>query len=246
VIKNSLYSGTIQHRRFEPIAHAFEYQVAYYYLNLDEVEKVFKIPFLFSFNFPGLLSFWSKDYLNRARIETKIREATGQDFKGDIYLLTNISYFGFCFNPVSFYYGFEDGELKHVVFHVTNTPWGEKHLYYMSFDKTKQVAFQFPKEFHVSPFMQMEIDYTWVVNAPEEKIRVLMQNRPRGEKRIVFDSTLELTKYPLSFKHILFHFLKFPFVTFKTSLAIYYQAILLWIKKSPFYSHPLKSGAPRD
>jgi uncharacterized protein len=44
-------------------------------------------------------------------------------------LLTNLSYFGYCFNPVSFYYLWgqhgtpQAGEVVAVVAEVTNTPW---------------------------------------------------------------------------------------------------------------------------
>ena len=45
-------------------------------------------------------------------------------------LLTNLRTLGHCFNPVSFYYCFDDAEnLEAVVAEVTNTPWGERHAY---------------------------------------------------------------------------------------------------------------------
>jgi hypothetical protein len=99
---------------------------------------------------------------------------------------------------------------------------------------------RFPKEFHVSPFMPMQIDYTWVFKAPDEKLTVLMQNRNKDQTQVIFDSALELNRLPLTIGNIITSFLRFPFVTLKTILAIHYQALKLYIKRSPVYDHPHK------
>lgn len=244
-MKSSLYVGEIEHRRFSPVQNEFTYAVCYYFLDLDEVQKIFRWPLFFSYNFPGILSFWSKDYLgDKAAIAKIIREKTGEEFLGSVRLLTNISYFGYCFNPVSFYYCYDREEnLKYIISQVTNTPWGEKHMDFFTFKGDKKNAFALPKVFHVSPFIPMNIDYTFVFNRPDENIHVLMQDRYTGEKEVFFDSTLTLERKDLSLKNVLFYFLKFPLVTFKTSLAIYFQAgVLYFLKKSPFYTHPKKQS----
>jgi len=47
-----------------------------------------------------------------------------------VFLLTNLAYFGYVFNPVSFYYIVgRGGELVCVVAEVSNTPWLEQHAY---------------------------------------------------------------------------------------------------------------------
>jgi DUF1365 family protein len=42
-----------------------------------------------------------------------------------------LRYFGHCFNPVSFYYCFDDLDQKveAIMAEVTNTPWKERHAY---------------------------------------------------------------------------------------------------------------------
>ena len=49
----------------------------------------------------------------------------------DVRLLTNLRYWGHCFNPISVYYCFERDAEKPVaaVLEVTNTPWGQRHMY---------------------------------------------------------------------------------------------------------------------
>lgn len=244
--KSCLYVGEVEHRRFLPVQHEFRYRVCYYYLDLDEIDGLFNVPLLMTKDRRGLLSWWRKDYIHpndlpiRDVVTKAIHTQTGEAFAGPIRMLTNISYFGFCFNPVTFYYCFDENEkLKFIVSEVTNTPWKQRNTEVYPFrgdDKTLQ---QHPKSFHVSPFMQMGIDYTFVLNRPGEKISILIQNRKTGEKPLVFDSTLELTRKEITNANVLKHFLRFPFMTMTTVAAIYWQALLLYfIKRTPFYSHP--------
>ena len=67
----------------------------------------------------------------KTSVQQLVREHTGKTPDGPIRLLTHLSYFGYCQNPVSFYYCFSaDGEtLETVVAEVTNTPWGERRCY---------------------------------------------------------------------------------------------------------------------
>jgi uncharacterized protein len=247
-----LYVGEIEHRRFSPKKNFFNYQVLYYYVDLDEVKDIFRFPLIFSYNSPGLLSFWRKDYLPPPHIDLKqliknvILESTGQEFNGSVRLLTNISYFGFCFNPVSFYYCYEEDHLRYVVSEITNTPWGERYSQVFEFGDKGMKVFKFPKKFHVSPFIPMNIDYTWVFHAPGEELKVYMQDRLKAQTELLFDSTLTLRRQELSLKNVVKGLVRFPLVTFKTMLAIYYQALKLYLKKVPFYTHPSKEKSNVD
>jgi len=247
-LKSSIYVGTSEHRRLSPRTNIFNYRVCYYFLDLKEIPLIFNIPLLFTFNQLGILSFWRKDYLGQEAkglddsVRDLIFEKTQQKCTGPIRILCNISYFGFCFNPVTFYYCYEeDGEtLQFIVSEITNTPWGEKHAQVFKTTKEQINTFQFPKDFHVSPFMPMSIDYNWVFHNPNDNLYVYMQNRNHGETRVIFDTTLQLKKKPLTAGNVVRYFIQFPFVTFKTMLAIYFQALILLIKRMPFYTHPLK------
>lgn len=238
----AIYSGEINHRRFTPKENKFTYSACYYFINLSTLKETFRIPLLFSLNSPGILSFWEKDYLSEKTVRESIQKETGKICTGPIRLLTNISYFGLCFNPVSFYYCYsqDDSVLEYIVSDITNTPWGEKHRQVFEMEGMDRKTFKFPKEFHVSPFMPMSIDYSWQFSAPGGKLNVYMQNREQGRSEILFDSTLVLNRSDINAFNIVANFLKFPFVTLKTVLAIYYQALKLFIKQVPFYTHPNK------
>ena len=121
---SAFYEGTVAHRRHSVREHAFRYRVSMAYLDLDEV--------------PALRMargrFRRGDHIGdpgRPLRET-VREIAGPGApQGPVRVLTNLRTLGHCFNPVCFYYLFEeDGEtLGAVVAEVTNTPWGDRHAY---------------------------------------------------------------------------------------------------------------------
>lgn len=246
-----LYLGEIAHRRMAPVKNEFSYSVFYFLLDLDEIKSIFRFPFLMSYNFPGILSFWRKDYFGEKQTDLKqsiielVKLQTGDVLQGPVRLLTNVSYLGHCFNPVSFYYCYKlDGRtLDYVVAEVTNTPWGEKHQHVLKFKGEHKETYEIAKGFHVSPFMPMTIDYTWILSRPDQELTVYMQNRNAGEKPLLFDSDLSLKHYELSPFNLFKVIVGYPFVTIKTVVAIYYQAARLFFKKAPFFNHPAKEKA---
>lgn len=248
-MKSALYRGTVEHRRMKPMGHEFTYAVSYFFLDLDELKQIFRWPLLLTLNTPGILSFWRKDYLGDAKLDLKqavqleIEKQLGEKHQGPIRLLTNISYFGHCFNPVSFYYCYDTQErLQYIVAEVTNTPWNERHREVLRFAGDFQQVYTLTKQFHVSPFMPMGIDYTWVMNTPAQELSVLMQNRFAGEKELMFDAHLKMQQLPFTGLNILGIVLRSPLMSFKPLLAIYWQAVKLWFKKAPFHTHPGKAG----
>jgi len=164
-----------------------------------------------------------------------------------------MSYFGFRFNPVSFYYCYDKSdELEFIVAEVNNTPWGEQYCYVLGADNNhssvntdnKQInRYQVDKQFHVSPFMSMDIDYDWRFSVPDESLSVHMENHHQGRK--IFDATLKLKKRKISSFNLAMALIRFPIVTLKIVIAIYYQAMRLWLKRIPFINHP-KDEAPKS
>jgi DUF1365 family protein len=249
-LQSAIYTGILQHTRSKPKPHDFHYQVAMFYLDLSEIKKIFCVPFLFSDSSPRLIGFNRKDYLKGPGSITEavaklILEKTGKAFQGKVRLLTQIRYFGFCFNPVSFYYCFDENEsLRFIVSDITNTPWNEKHAYVSEVDpENAEHRFEFKKEFHVSPFFPMDLLYVWRFNTPNPndaraKLLVHMEDWNFEKTDRVFEAHLALKAKPLTAKNVILLLLSFPLLTFKTFIAIYYQALRLKLKGAHFYSHP--------
>ena len=156
-------------------------------------------------------------------------------------MLTNLSYFGYCFNPVSFYYCFDENgdNVEFVVAEVNNTPWGETDTYVMRCDTAKRSwRFEPDKKMHVSPFMPMDIDYRWALSRPGESVSVYMASSKDGQK--IFDATMALERQRISGPALAGVLLQYPFQTIKVILAIHWEALRLWVKRCPFYEHPAK------
>ena len=98
--------------------------------------------------------------------------------------------------------------------------------------------YQFPKAFHVSPFMEMEIWYDWRFREPGESINVHIINTAHGKKR--FDATLSLTRREITSASLARVLLAYPFMTMKVICMIYWQALRLRTKGATFYVHPSK------
>ena len=241
----AIYEGTLKHTRTKPKKHAFEYQVRLLYLDLDDLKNIFSNKFLWGFNRFNLGCFLRADYFGDKRdsikksIQDEIRKKLHFNHDGKIYLLTNPRYFGYCFNPVSFYYCFNTkNKLEVIVSHITNTPWNENHAYIHDCRHIKQPTktFQFRKDFHVSPFMPMNIEYEWSFREPGKDLIVSMNNI--HDKKFIFNASMKLDRKPLTKHSLTFLLFKFPPETFKTIFSIYWQALYLKIKGVTFFSHP--------
>jgi len=251
-MKSCLYMGWVSHRRSEPRENRFRYRLFMVYLDLAELPSVFEKFWFWSTRRAALARFCREDYHGDPKkpldvaVRELVYERTGVQAKGPIRMLTHLRYFGYVFNPVTFYYCFDvSGEkVEHIVAEITNTPWNERHAYVLPVATAEKVGaktyrYQFEKDFHVSPFMPMDIRYDWRFAAPADGLFVHMENRREG--RSVFDATLNLHRRPIDSANLAHALLAFPAMTAKVTAGIYWQALKLILKRTPFFTHPKKA-----
>ncbi len=252
---SALYIGRLSHHRRRPVPHEFDYPLCYVWLDLAELDEVFRNRWLWSTRRPALAWLRRADYLGDAAVplDTALRDRveseTGRRPAGPVRLLTQLRTWGHCFNPVSFYYCYDsDGQaVETVVAEITNTPWGERHAYVLpAANATRDgggLRFCFGKRFHVSPFMPMDQDYDWTFSEPGNTLQVRMVNRREGER--VFDAALALERREISGTSLAWTLARYPFATINILRRIYWQALRLWLRRIPFHAHPATRAEER-
>ena len=250
-MKSAIFEGSVRHRRMSPVPHAFGYRLFMMYLDLAELDEVFRGRWLWSARRWALARFRREDHFGDAAeaLDTSVRrcveQRTGRRPGGPIRLLTHLSYFGYCFNPVSFFYVYDedDTQIETIVAEVNNTPWGERHLYVLTHDghkHSRQLSeFRPKKVMHVSPFMAMEVDYRWRFRTSDGALSIHMETADAAGK--IFDATLALRRKEISGLSLARVLGSYPFMTLKIILAIHWQALLLWLKGAPVHAHVARS-----
>jgi len=246
-----LYEGRVRHRRFLPVQNRFSYRLFMVYLDLSELDQVFRDRFFWSVQRVNLAYLRRRDHLGdpRTDLDKAVRDlVTTRGLnrpEGPIRLLTHLRYWGHCFNPVSFYYCYDQSgeEVETIVAEVHNTPWGEEHCYVFGGGANEHAVkgwkqYRFPKRFHVSPFMDMNMHYDWRFREPDDRIRVHF-NCNKGDQKL-FDATLSLDRREIDGRNLTRVLLRYPPMTMKVVAMIYWQAFRLKRKGAPFYPHPVK------
>jgi hypothetical protein len=219
------------------------------YLDINDLENVINKSIFWNINKPAVVSFNRKDFhgTEEVDLDTAVRNTVenkvGSRPEGKIRMLAHLRYFGYCFNPVTFYYCFNrnDDSVDYILAEVTNTPWKERHAYVLSSSQESdksEIRLSMEKELHVSPFWGMDHMYDWVFSSPKDKLNVFMKNFKDGKH--VFDASLSMDRTEMTKRNLLKSVFRFPFMTIKVVFWIHFQAFILWLRGATFYTHPSK------
>ena len=214
------------------------------YLDLAELDKLLALSPWWSDKSWRPARFERSDFLGdpsiplHQAVRHRIFEETGETHTGPIRMLANLRYFGFNMNPITSYYCFDENEkLTSIVSEVTNTPWKERQSYVLKCDPDERIQrINFRKQMHVSPFNPMDMTYRWSSNNPEQTLFLNLQTEHQGERHV--DATMMLKRREISAGSLAGILVEHPWMTAKVLTAIYWQALKLGIKKTPFYNHP--------
>ena len=170
-----LFTGQLRHSRTHEVEHSFDYSFHLFALDLDQLDQLDRESFWFGHNRIRPLALHDRDYLypGAAPLKEKVQRAldeNGIDRTADrVVLVTALRQFHYVFNPVSFFYCYnEEGVIFCVLAQVNNT-FGETHLYLLRPD-SETLSFQTEKAFHVSPFFPRQGRYAFRLSPPDETL----------------------------------------------------------------------------
>ncbi|MBX2867542.1 MAG: DUF1365 domain-containing protein [Acidiferrobacterales bacterium] len=245
---SAIYVGNVRHRRFTPVDHLFQYRITMLLLDLDHLDSDLGVLPLTSARVPAIGWFRRRDYAGdqsenlKSYILRQVEAETGAKPDGKVLLLTHLRYWGFIMNPISIFYCYnQSSELVATVLQVTNTPWREKILYVLPSRFTgKNYQVQFQKRMHVSPFNPMDMQYHCRLQIPGRTLFFHLENYQSNEK--ITDATMVFKHHEMTPWRLALLVLTQPAMTLRVGLGIYWQALRLWVKRTPVFDHPGKKA----
>ncbi len=262
MLSSSMCSGKIFHTRLTPRKHKFVYLSHTPLVELNSVQRISDLSSVISVNKPNLYSIYEKDYLkdyvvNDENLLTRAKRVLIDNLKpygpeesvqsmsdlseAKVFLLSQWRFLGMVFNPISIFFYEVDGQIKYLVCEVSNTPWNQRHIYAFALKKNgRKESWTNNKEFHVSPFNTMDMQYHWTVTVNGEKVQLLLELVRNEEK--VFYAGFDFNQVPLSRSCFRRAIRQKPFMSLHVVFGIYWQALKLFFKRIPFHSHPEKSA----
>jgi DUF1365 family protein len=239
-MQSAIYTGNVYHKRSVPKVHKFDYRIYLFWIKLKELDELTKTVSGFTENKSGLsiVNFKRDDYLGDPNtsledsVLQKMNELSEEPVDGDIYMLGQVRTFGLYFSPVNFYYlRNKEGFYTHMLAEVSNTPWNKRHHYLVDLKEQKDCD----KAFHVSPFNPIDMQYKWKIQQPGDTLRLNLSCHKESKH---FEAAINMRKKPLTTANLRSSLISIPSMTIKTVAGIYWQAIKLFFKRVPIYTHP--------
>lgn len=237
--KPKLFKGSVYHKRFFPKVHEFTYGSYFIKISLFNLESCSNL--FFSVNRFNLFSFYFKDHGYRDGsslidfANNKLKEANINIQYDDIVIHTYPRILGHVFNPVSFWYFYQNGSVICKLAEVNNT-FGETISYVLPNDDLS-----YSKEMQVSPFNLIEGNYQFRFLSKEEHEKVEIRYLQNSQIKIY--ASIEGRPIEFNAMNLFKTFLQNPFYNIGAVFFIHFEALRLFIKKIPFYG---KNGIIKD
>lgn len=240
---SALYIGKVVHQRHRPKTHRLAYRVFSLLLDLDELDELDRSLRLFGHNRWALFSLLDRDHGAgdggdlKHYIQEHLSNAGITDADGPIRLLCYPRVLRYVFNPLSVFYCHDrDERLKAVVYEVSNTH-GERHSYVIPVSADRPpIRHACDKVFFVSPFIPMDCRYRFHINKPEKRLHLFIHETHQGLP--ILDAWFTGRREALTDGTLLQSALSIPLLTLKILIGIHWEALKLWRKGLPIFSHP--------
>eukprot|EP01038_Epipyxis_sp_PR26KG_P013325 gene13325-17856_t len=140
--------------------------------------------------------------------------------------------------------------LHTIITEVSNTPWIEQYPYILNEtnkshnlkiyrnDALDTFEATWNKEFHVSPFMEMDYKYSFTFSKPTEVLKVISKLVKISTNELWFTANFELQRIPFTPINLLYVLIFYPLHTRVIQVLIHWEALKLFLKGIPTFEHP--------
>lgn len=259
-----LYTGEVYHRRQRPREHTLRYRVFSLLLDIDRISELASQMRWFSRNRLNLVSFYDKDFGGegsteprssgqhsmRAWVSEQLAAAGLNPTPASVLLSCYPRILGYAFNPLSLYYCRDASGSIYAIVHEVHNTFGERHAYVLPVSQPAPlpsgqgeawIAQDTEKALFVSPFADMNLHYRFRLNAPAHKQVVVI--RAEDGDGVLITASYVATRSELNATSLLKCVLSMPLMTWKVIVGIHYEALKLWLKRVPWFSHIPKHQA---
>lgn len=233
----------VTHARTVPVRNSFAYGVDYVLLGEQQLAGGVK-PSLFSFGRRNLVTLYPDDHgfsgEGGAHWVRRIAAEAGVGEVAEVALLTHPRYWGYAFNPVSFWFmSGPDGALLAVLSEVHNT-FGDRHCYLCRGADGGPIRpgdwIEADKRFHVSPFFAVEGRYRFRFVLKDRRIGVWI-HYDDGKGGGLFTSLIG-ERRQFCDSELLRALLRRPLGAAMTTALIHWQALKLFVKGVRYRTRP--------
>ncbi|MCK0208517.1 DUF1365 family protein [Starkeya koreensis] len=233
---SALYVGSVIHVRLKPHRRRLSYRLFSLLVDLDELGALDRRLRLFSLNRFNVLSLHERDHGAgepgplKAYVERQLAAAGLAPDGGAVRLLTMPRVLGYAFNPLSVYFCHRrDGSLLAILYEVNNT-FGQRHSYLIPVESGQSAPYRQTanKRFYVSPFMDMDLVYSFRVDPPGEGLRIAILARDGDGP--VLSAVQSARRRPLTDGGIARVLVTHPMLTLKVIAGIHWEALWIWAK----------------
>jgi len=248
-LKPSVLKARIVHARRTPVRNSFAYGLDYVLLGESQLAGR-DAPRLFSFGRRNLVSLHPSDHglpaEGGADWVRRIAAEAGVPDIAEVALLTHPRYWGYAFNPVSFWFMCgPDGALRAVLAEVHNT-FGDRHFYLCRAANGAAIGrgdwIEAEKRFHVSPFFAIEGRYRFRFALDDQHVGVWIRYED-GKGGGLFTSLIG-ERRPLTDRELLKALARRPLGAAKTTALIHWQALKLFLKGVRYRTRPAPPREP--
>lgn len=239
--RTCLYVGEIVHKRLTPVRHELRYKVFNVFIAVDELETLAERTWLLGYNRHRPLGICDRHHGtgDGSKISKHLQDIAGSlsEVAGPLrfFMFCYPSLFGFVFNPLTVYYGYDTSNRLRLMIYEVNNTFGDRRTYVVPVGKSPFQTTR--KTMHVSPFNRAEGSYGFHPSPPCETVSLGITLRT--DEGPVMKAYFTGSRLPLNGAMLIRCLALRPFQVFKVVAAIHWEAAKLWLKGLRTHPRPM-------